>query len=286
MRSWLTKRQAGCSTARHVLRILGMLEVRYHFKTIAFYIRTYHNLTADWLSRETRKVVIEHMELQGWSCVDAMEKWEHYIRESIQGIYRWPGGEAVYDPGSDAKELAGHHYSPMIGKGLGVELGAGRLPWAIAWERIGGTVRRVQSKGSKADVALERATLGELAELGTTEELTWAFASIAEDSWGGSQAYLKKFVRDNRPQNILIDVAPNGPRKAIRSSLAEFGYEVEELDCITSHFGDPVAKHKAILVGWKHPWEKSTPPSQAPRSHGEPPAFNGHWTPTHTGGQA
>ena len=46
-----------------------------------------------------------HMELQGWMCVEAMEKWEHYIKESIQGIYRWPGGEIVYEPGSDPRDL-------------------------------------------------------------------------------------------------------------------------------------------------------------------------------------
>ena len=54
VRSWLTKRQSRCTVARHILRVLGMLEVRFHFKTLAFYIRTYHNITADWLSRETK----------------------------------------------------------------------------------------------------------------------------------------------------------------------------------------------------------------------------------------
>lgn len=34
-----------------------MLESRYRFRTLAFYIRTYHNITADWVSRESKEVV-------------------------------------------------------------------------------------------------------------------------------------------------------------------------------------------------------------------------------------
>lgn len=64
-RAWLTKRQAKCKLARHILRILGLLELRHHFKTMAFYIRTYRNVAADWLSRETKKVVAEQMGMDG-----------------------------------------------------------------------------------------------------------------------------------------------------------------------------------------------------------------------------
>lgn len=53
-----------------------MLEVRYHFRRVAFYIRTYHNITADWLSRETKKVVEDKMKLDGWAKVEAQESWD------------------------------------------------------------------------------------------------------------------------------------------------------------------------------------------------------------------
>ena len=72
----MTKRQSKCAVARHILRVLGMLEVRYHFRRVAFYIRTYHNITADWLSRETKKVVEDKMKLDGWAKVEAQESWD------------------------------------------------------------------------------------------------------------------------------------------------------------------------------------------------------------------
>lgn len=46
VRAWLATRRARAPMARHLLRILGMLENRYRFRTLAFYIRTYHNVTA------------------------------------------------------------------------------------------------------------------------------------------------------------------------------------------------------------------------------------------------
>ncbi len=61
VRMWLATRKARTPMARHLLRILGMLETRYRFRTLAFYIRTYHNVTADWVSRESKEVVEEEL---------------------------------------------------------------------------------------------------------------------------------------------------------------------------------------------------------------------------------
>jgi len=55
VRMWLASRKARAPLARHLLRILGMLEARYRFRTLAFYIRTYHNVTADWVSYGRRR---------------------------------------------------------------------------------------------------------------------------------------------------------------------------------------------------------------------------------------
>lgn len=40
VRAWLTTRKARCPLARHLLRILGMLESRWNFRTLSYYIRT------------------------------------------------------------------------------------------------------------------------------------------------------------------------------------------------------------------------------------------------------
>ncbi|CAK9010326.1 unnamed protein product [Durusdinium trenchii] len=251
VRSWLTKRQSKCAVARHMLRILGMLEVRFHFKTVAFYIRTYHNITADWLSRETKKVVETQMERDGWSKVEVGENWAHYIDESVAGIFRWPGGESL---GSMSQAPNGENkpYRPVVASGYAVELGRGMLPWVVAWHRLGGQVCRIDAKCTPLDEKLERSLFHDI-DLVTEEiELSWAFASVAEDSWGGSRTYVKNFVKKHRPRCVLIDVAKDGPVDDLQMDLEKLGYKTSTFDCLTTHYGDPVAKRKVIVLGALH----------------------------------
>ena len=255
--------------ARHILRVLGMLEVRHHFKTLAFYIRTYHNLTADWLSRETKKVVEDKMEIDGWRKIEAQEKWEHYIEESVKGVFRWQGGSSL---GRVAHEEGANDcsYNPVVAQGHAIELGKGRLPWAIAWARLGGAVCRLPGNRKPAEAVLEEMTL-KGASCSVAEELAWAFASIAEDSWGGSRSYVKNFVKEHRPMNILVDIAKEGPLKELQTDLRKLGYTVRDYDCLTTHYGDPVAKRKVILVARLEIDGMPThDPGPAPRSAAEP----------------
>ena len=76
VRVWLATRRARTPMARHLIRILGMLETRYRFRTLAFYIRTYHNVTADWVSRESKEVVEGELMAQGWQKVSPAEDEE------------------------------------------------------------------------------------------------------------------------------------------------------------------------------------------------------------------
>ena len=270
VRSWLTKRQSKCAIARHIIRILGMLEVRYHFKTVAFYIRTYHNVTADWLSRETKKVVEDKMELDGWTKVDVKEDWGHYIDESVAGIFRWPGGEALGSL-TQAVDVVHKPYCPIVAAGCAVELGRGRLPWAIAWDRLGGQVCKVGQQGTPMEEKLEELNLKGSTTLTDETDLVWVFASVAEDSWGGSRTYIKQFVKKHLPANVLIDIAKGGPVEEIKTDLVRLSYIVHTFDCLTTHYGDPVAKRKVIVLGSRvRKGETIQGASMPPRSAAEP----------------
>eukprot|EP00913_Durusdinium_trenchii_P026135 g24517.t1 len=261
VRSWLTKRQSKCAIARHIIRILGMLEVRYHFKTVAFYIRTYHNVTADWLSRETKKVVEDKMELDGWIKVDVKEDWGHYIDESVAGIFRWPGGEALGSL-TQAVDVVHKPYCPIVATGCAVELGRGRLPWAIAWDRLGGQVCKVGQQGTPMDEKLEESNLKGSAPLTDETDLVWVF---------GSRTYIKQFVKKHLPANVLIDIAKGGPVEEIKNGLMRLSYIVHTFDCLTTHYGDPAAKRKVIILGSRvRKGETIQEASMPPRRAAEP----------------
>ncbi|CAK9068985.1 unnamed protein product, partial [Durusdinium trenchii] len=167
VRSWLTKRQSRCTVARHILRVLGMLE--------------------------------------------AQEKWESYIEESVNG------------------------------------------------------------NRDQCEAAIEGSSLKGTECLQSEEDLTWVFASIAEDSWGGTRSYVRQFVKEHRPSNALIDLAREGPVREMQADFKKLGYVVNVNEYLTTHFGDPVAKRKFVLVAHRGSLANdATFPDEAPRSAAEP----------------
>eukprot|EP00972_Heterocapsa_arctica_P069511 10270077-Heterocapsa_arctica.AAC.1 len=64
-KSWLVKRRAGHPVARHLLRILARIEAHYSFRTEGLFVRTYHNTTADWTTREMKKLVETELVARG-----------------------------------------------------------------------------------------------------------------------------------------------------------------------------------------------------------------------------
>ena len=68
-----------------------MLEARWSLRTLSYYIRTYHNQTADWVSRESRDVVEAELAEKGWTKVPPAEGWGLYLVDALKGVFRWPG---------------------------------------------------------------------------------------------------------------------------------------------------------------------------------------------------
>jgi hypothetical protein len=69
---WMTKRQAGNDVACYFLLLISALEVTYSFRIHALYWRTYHNITADALTREDAERV---MKAKGLTAL-ALDGWE------------------------------------------------------------------------------------------------------------------------------------------------------------------------------------------------------------------
>ena len=111
-----------------------MLESRYRFRTLTFYIRTYHNVTADWVSRESKEVVEKELMRTGWRKVSPAEDWSSYLFDALRGVYRWPGdqsGTAKQVRGARQKEVVPHYWPVEAPRNL-VEVEGGFLSWAAA----------------------------------------------------------------------------------------------------------------------------------------------------------
>ena len=54
---WLDKRKAGNPFARYLLRVLSAIEASHSFEVLSSYLRTYHNVTADAITRESKEEI-------------------------------------------------------------------------------------------------------------------------------------------------------------------------------------------------------------------------------------
>ena len=226
VRSWLATRKSRTPMARHLLRILGMLEGRYRFRTLAFYIRTYHNVTADWVSRESKSTVEGELQAKGWTKVDPVEGWGDYLSDALRGVYRWPGDAGgLQVRGARSKDPI---YRPVIAEGFCIEVACGGRPWATAWQRIGGE------------------ELGR-GRLWKDEAVKWVFCSITEDGWYYGRKALFACVRDCRPEAVLVDMPHRGPKDDVLAKLKSEGYGGGAVKVRATDFGDSVAKVKVII---------------------------------------
>ena len=77
-------------------RRLGALEATQSFQTISAYFRTYHNVTADSLTRDKCEEVDELLRHHGLELLDAKPGWAlHLDRDWTRRVLAWHG----QDPG-------------------------------------------------------------------------------------------------------------------------------------------------------------------------------------------
>ena len=272
VRVWLATRRARTPMARHLLRILGMLESRYRFRTLAFYIRTYHNVTADWVSRESKEVVEKELLTQGWRKVEPAEEWPNYLRDALRGVYRWPG-----DKGSTAMQIRGArdgdevpHYRPVEAKGRLVELGCGFAPWALAWARLGGQALIMPGGdgGWRRDHAVHDVGFEVWDE---REEILWLACSLSEDTWSYGRRRWRRALEACKPKGVIVDMPDKGPRESVMETLRNQGFGVSTQRVRCTDFGDAVAKVKWIVIGfqgWKRPPGREGPKPTAVEVNG------------------
>ena len=75
VKEWLRTRRPKHRHGRVLCRILARLEARHKFVTTSAYVRTYHTITNDWLTRETEDVIQRGMRQAGYCELDPSIGW-------------------------------------------------------------------------------------------------------------------------------------------------------------------------------------------------------------------
>ena len=84
VRSWTRRRTARNRMARHLLRILRYIELKGKFVILATWLRTYHNATLDWISRDEQQVVQLLMQGEGFVEVSVAQTWAEILEAGYE----------------------------------------------------------------------------------------------------------------------------------------------------------------------------------------------------------
>ena len=120
VRSWLEKRKPKNPLARHLLRVLQTLEALHNIHVTCFYIRTYHNEVADWLTKEELPKVHEELAVEEWTRLDPRGEWAQLLEDAQTRLLRIPR-EAGRGADAALRQLALRRPAPMP---IGVSSGA------------------------------------------------------------------------------------------------------------------------------------------------------------------
>ena len=231
VKAWLNKRRPKNQLARHLIRLLSRLEALHGFSTTCFYIRTYHNRLADWLTREELKKVHEEMEDAGWTRLEPPEAWGKTVGEVRRRLLKLPGEKGSLAEAAElhwARRFPERRYKEISVQGTALELGDNLRHYAAAWRLRGGSTADKEPCDPR-----------------------WIFCTFTEDPGGRELQLLVETTKRLKPAGILSDAPRGADRGAIRRALAGIRYGVVEFEVLCSELGDGLAKTRFVILAIK-----------------------------------
>jgi hypothetical protein len=221
--------------ARHLLRVLERLEALHNLQVTCFFIRTYHNEVADWLTREELPKVRETLAVKGWKKLEPPEHWGQLLNDAHQRLLRIPG-ETGTGAGAAWRQLERRRQAtepPCLSGGtLGQEMLMGCAVhhllrnYETAWRELGGVVAT-----GDADVKVD-----------------WLFLVVQWTSGKPTADEMLEIVHRKKPSGIVVDMPSNLMLPRVENQLRRQGYTIRQLSFATSSLGDPLAVDRKAWV--------------------------------------
>lgn len=73
------------------MRMLARAEVMHGFRTTRVDMRTCHNNTADWITRELKGKVEAELQAKGWEKLAPPVAWGQLVSDAVELLMRLPG---------------------------------------------------------------------------------------------------------------------------------------------------------------------------------------------------
>ena len=172
----------------------------------AFYVRTYHNDLADWLTRELEDLVHAELSQKQWERMEPPEEWGAMMKDAKDRLLKYPGEKGEGERAAWQQQLqrqGGVKCQLQLAEGLGKEVGDTLRNYEAAWAKAGG-----------------KAT--------TRKEAQWLFCSFSLDPKGKEVAQFFEEVASCKPAAFVIG-APRGCKLGdMLLRLGSQGYQMRQ----------------------------------------------------------
>ena len=236
VRSWVNTRRSKVRACRLLIRVLNMVEMRYNVVVVCGWLRTYHNETADFITRCEEKEYWEKVEEKKWTHVELKGRIQQALEDSRQFGPCFLGWCEDEDRGEilRLKERRLHRQVPA-----GID---------IAWEKV--AVREfVEGTRMIKDFEAARRAAGRPATVGAHVVV---MGTLGPDE---SNAAFRRMIEPRTKEDVWMYVV-EGPRASdwgLRERvLKKKGWSCAILDFVTTELGEGAARSRCALVAWKY----------------------------------
>ena len=237
---WLQTRKAKVRAGRILIRVLNMLEMRFHFSVLAGWWRTFHNVDADFITRCTDSEFEEMCVKRGWEVVDVSQAVEQALRDSQLFGPCFLGWSSVEER-QLLLQLKDRRVQRQVQEPISI-------PWdyisVVEWAPFGRQICDFSSAAGSRGAQIDGPP--------KPGQPMMFCATVGADPQG---RLLRKVIQLGVDQGAWL-VMVEGPRQAdwehARVLCERNGWGEGLLDFVTSEFGEVLARHrKCLLVSTK-----------------------------------
>ena len=236
VRSWVNTRRSKVRACRLLIRVLNMLEMRYNVVVVCGWLRTYHNETADFITRCKNEEYWDKVEERKWHHVELEGKVRQALEDSRQFGPCFLGWGEDEDRGEilRLKERRLHRQVPA-----GID---------IKWEEI--AVREfVEGTRIVKDFEAARRAVGR--PPGANAHVV-VMGTLGPDE---SNAAFRRMTSPQPREDVWLYVI-EGPRTSDwgrrEKILKEKGWRCATVNFVTTELGEGAARSRSVMVAWKY----------------------------------
>ena len=235
---WLAKRQARHPVATYLLQILAALEASTSFRVFGAFLRTYHNVTADALTREDAERVMSQRGLE--ELLGAREALTTQLNRGWQRrALIWAGQDDA--DSRQALKLAERRYPELV-KSSPPEMS----------NLLGFRVIDVSSglaRYAKEGFTLGAQVLGSMDELESSGSMPLGYFQSMGVVGDESIRSLSRGVARARPKAVWVDVRTESAGKRVASALQGNGWNLKLVQLSGRSLGDQTWWRRWVVVG-------------------------------------